>query len=60
MVTPANKLSLIGTKWGKKVTSKEGGKEALIEMIAKVLWRGYHDQAEVAISLLKKEDKKNC
>ena len=29
----------------------------MIEMIAKVLWRGYHDQAEVAIALLKKEDK---
>ena len=26
-------------------------------MIAKVLWRGYHDQAEIAIALLKKEDK---
>ena len=57
VVTPANKLSLIGTKWGKKVASEEGGKETLIKLIAKVLWRGYHDQAEVAIALLKKEDK---
>ena len=57
VVTPANKLYLIGTKWGKKVTREEGGKKTLIEMIAKVLWRGYHDQAEVAIALLKNEDK---
>ena len=42
---------------GKKVTSEEGGKETLIELIAKVLWRGYHDQVEVTIALLKKEDK---
>ena len=54
---PDNKLSLIDTKWGKKVTSDEGGKETLIKLIVKVLWRGYHDQAEVAIALLKKEDK---
>ena len=42
---------------GEKVTSEEGGKETLVKLIAKVLWRGYHDQAEVAIALLKKEDK---
>ena len=60
VVTPANKLSLIGTKWGKKVTSEEGGKETLIKLIAKVLWRGYHNQAEVAIALLKKKIKKTA
>ena len=57
VVTSANKLSLIGTKWGKKLTSAEGGKETLVELKAKLLWRGYYDQAEVAIALLKKEDK---
>ena len=38
---------------------KEGekGKEYLIEMIAKVLWRGYHELAAIVIELLKKEDK---
>ena len=60
VVTPANKLSLIGTKWGKKVTSEEGGKETLVKLIAKVLWRGYYDQAKVAIALLKKKIKINC
>ena len=43
VVTPANKLSLIGTKWGGEVTIEEGGKETLVELIAKVMWRGYCD-----------------
>ena len=54
VVTPANMLPLIGTKWAKKVNQEEGGKKMLVKMIAKVLWRGYHEQAELAIELLKK------
>ena len=59
VVTPANMLSLIGTAWAKKVNQEEGGKEHLIKLIAKVLWRGYHKHAAIAIELLKKEDTGN-
>ena len=56
MVTPSNMLPLIGTMWENKINQEECGKEYLVEMIAKVLWRGYHEQAAIAIELLKKED----
>ena len=43
--------------WEKEISQEEGGEEYLIKIIAKVLWRGYHEQAAIAIKLLKKEDK---
>ena len=54
VVTPANMLPLIGTKWAKEVNQEKGGKEMLVKMIAKVLWRGYHEQAELANRTTKK------
>ena len=56
-VTTANMIPLIGTEWARKVNQGDGGKEQLVKLNAKVLWRGYHEQAAIVIELLKKEDK---
>ena len=59
VVTPANMIPLIGTAWVKRGNQEEGGKEHLVKLIAKVLWRGYHEHATIVIELLKKEYKRH-